>query len=497
MEEINDIEFGLVFERLCRAARKSFRAFLYLVFPQQDDQTYIIGKLHEHLASIVDEVVDEERNPNQSVSVPPQHGKSSLLCVRAVAWLIGAKKGISIGMAGAYEELMSKHFREAKAIMASPLYIAVFGVITPIEGEDRANSAIFSNGSEVQCRSTGSKLVGRRVDWLIIDDPHPGRKEVESPTERKRVKEWFMADCVTRLSPGAKVFLISTRWHPEDLHAQVTDPEVEKVFIDAGFEDALFQVTNIPAICDDPETDPLGREEGEACFPEQRDEEFLRLKRVTYVAAGEEYEWFSQFQGQPRTRGGNLADTEKIIRLTKDEVPTDIEWVRGIDPACAENKKADRTAGALCAARYDSDGLCTEFYLIHMFAKRGPYATRKQEIENQLDYDNLHNHVNRAGVEGVGGFEAIMQETKQKFLGRISVVKKNFSGGRGGNAKVLRAQPWFNLIEAGRFYMVIGDWNADFLEELQNFPTGKHDDQIDAVSIAREVLAHRAKLLIA
>jgi predicted phage terminase large subunit-like protein len=495
--QISDIDFATIYEQLVKAAKVSFVSFLYLLWPQQPGQTYLIGSLHDHLAHIVDGVVKGTRKPNQSVSVPPQHGKSRLLSVRAVAWLIGAKPGIRIALCGVYEDLMTGFFREAKEIMAEPGYRRIFGLISPVEGVNRQNNTLFGNGSEVQCRSIGSKLVGRGVDWLIVDDPHAGRAEAESPAERKRVHQWFFSDCITRLSPDAKVFLISTRWHPEDLHAKVTDDETVRIFKEQGFDEATFEVTNIPAVCDDPATDPLGREEGEACFPEYRTLGFLNLQRTRFMAAGEMYEWWSQYQGQPKPRGGNLADVTKIIRLPKDEVPTDIEWVRGIDPACAESTKSDRTAGALCAARFDSSGICTEFYLVHMFAKRGPYATRKQEIENQLDYDNLHHGVNRAGVEGVGGFEAIMQETKSRFLGRISVEKKNFRGGRGGNAKALRAQPWFNLIEAGRFYMVEGDWNEDFIQELEYFPSGKHDDQIDAVSIAREVLAHRIQLLIA
>lgn len=496
-EVFTDEEFVAACDKMAEAARKSFIGFLYLMWPQQEGQTYIIGRLHEYLGNLVDGVFRGERNPNQSVSVPPQHGKSRLLCVRMVAWLLGAFPGISIGMTGAYEDLMTGFFREVQEIMRSSMYVKIFGHILPVKGVDRQNNTLFTNGSEVQCRSTGSKLVGRRVDVLIVDDPHPGRAEAESPADRKKVHQWFFSDCITRLSPEAKIFIISTRWHPEDLHAKVTDPETEKIFTEAKLEHALFQITNIPAICDDPTTDPLEREEGEACFPEQRPLEFLRLQKTRFMAAGEEYEWWSQFQGQPKTRGGNLADISKIIRITKDEVPTDIEWVRGIDPACAESKNADYTAGALCAARLDGKGMITEFYLIHMLRRRGAYAARKAEIENQLDYDNLHHNVNRAGIEGVGGFEAIVQETKSKFSGRISISKCNFHGGRGGNAKVLRAQPWFNLIEAGRFHMVVADWNGDFLQELQHFPTGKHDDQIDGVSIAREMLTNRARLLIA
>jgi phage terminase large subunit-like protein len=40
--------------------------------------------------------------------------------------------------------------------------------------------------------------------------------------------------------------------------------------------------------------------------------------------------------------------------------------------------------------------------------------------------------------------------------------------------------------------VVRGDWNKDFLDELQNFPNGQHDDQVDAVSVAWE-MTYRAK----
>ena len=30
-------------------------------------------------------------------------------------------------------------------------------------------------------------------------------------------------------------------------------------------------------------------------------------------------------------------------------------------------------------------------------------------------------------------------------------------------------------------FLVKGPWNEAFVQELQNFPTGRHDDQVDAV----------------
>lgn len=55
--------------------------------------------------------------------------------------------------------------------------------------------------------------------------------------------------------------------------------------------------------------------------------------------------------------------------------------------------------------------------------------------------------------------------------------------------KVIRALPWFAEAERGLFYMVKGEWNTGFLEQLGNFPEGTHDDRVDSVSGARAIIA--------
>lgn len=56
--------------------------------------------------------------------------------------------------------------------------------------------------------------------------------------------------------------------------------------------------------------------------------------------------------------------------------------------------------------------------------------------------------------------------------------------------KVQRANPWFSRAAAGMVWVVAGEWNSKFLEELDNFPTdGIHDDTIDSVSGAFNTLS--------
>lgn len=48
--------------------------------------------------------------------------------------------------------------------------------------------------------------------------------------------------------------------------------------------------------------------------------------------------------------------------------------------------------------------------------------------------------------------------------------------------KETRASPVSAQVENGNVFLLRGDWNEDFLKELENFPDGAHDDQVDALS---------------
>ena len=49
-------------------------------------------------------------------------------------------------------------------------------------------------------------------------------------------------------------------------------------------------------------------------------------------------------------------------------------------------------------------------------------------------------------------------------------------------SKVDRARPVSAQAEAGNIKLVRGPWNEAFLEEVSMFPSGAHDDQVDALT---------------
>jgi predicted phage terminase large subunit-like protein len=56
-------------------------------------------------------------------------------------------------------------------------------------------------------------------------------------------------------------------------------------------------------------------------------------------------------------------------------------------------------------------------------------------------------------------------------------------------SKLTRAKPASAQAEAGNIKLIRASWNEDFLNELENFPQGKHDDIVDSVSGCINALA--------
>jgi predicted phage terminase large subunit-like protein len=104
-----------------------------------------------------------------------------------------------------------------------------------------------------------------------------------------------------------------------------------------------------------------------------------------------------------------------------------------------------------------------------------------------------------------------MRQTRVDALPRVLIEKEPGSAGKAmiaaysralsGFARVegvapsgdkqTRAEIWSLLAEQGRVTVLDGDWIPDFLEELEEFPMGNHDDQVDAVSLAAGWLTGR------
>ena len=73
----------------------------------------------------------------------------------------------------------------------------------------------------------------------------------------------------------------------------------------------------------------------------------------------------------------------------------------------------------------------------------------------------------------------------------VGSVTGSFQNGVSRFSRLFSAQ-----VNAGNVRLLRGEWNRAFIEELRQFPTGKHDDQVDAVADAFSELCQESVTVV-
>jgi len=86
--------------------------------------------------------------------------------------------------------------------------------------------------------------------------------------------------------------------------------------------------------------------------------------------------------------------------------------------------------------------------------------------------------------EALHGLAAVQDLRRDPLLSGVT-----FKGIKVDKDKVSRAMPWAARAEAGTVRIVRGEWVKAFLDEVVAFPSGGHDDYVDAVSGAMMMMS--------
>jgi len=165
-----------------------------------------------------------------------------------------------------------------------------------------------------------------------------------------------------------------------------------------------------------------------------------------------------------------------------------VRSVRAWDKAATEpsttNPDPDWTRGVRMARL--SDG---RFIVVHMASLRGSPLAVERLVKNTASQDGRRVEISIAQDPGSAGV-ADMQNFVRLLAGYIVRVNKPSAD------KITRAKPLSAQSEAGNILLLRGDWNEEFLTELENFDgnTG-HDDIVDASADAFNELASDVSIL--
>lgn len=439
-----------------------------------------------HLRMLSEKIVEVAtgRCPRLIVTMPPRHGKSELISKYTPAWFLGNfpdKKVMLASYADTFAATWGRKSRDLLDEWGPKLWGVRLSAdskgggqweLATKKGGKKADGVMVTAG-------VGGGLTGKGAHLMIIDDPVKNAEEAQSERTREAHHDWWKSTARTRLQAGAGVILVMTRWHEDDLAGRLLADEVE------GGDH--WEVLNLPALCEDPETDPLHREVGEALWPRYFDKEWMgATKRAmgTY--------WFTaMYQQRPAPADGMLFKRQNFAYYKKhdtesapgrgqlvtiyhpDKAPEIFDTsfatkFTTVDVAASEKEQADYTVAATWLVTVNRDLLLWDLERVQF---EGPDLL---PFMRRIYYEHRPAFI---GIERLGYGLTIIQELLREGLPIVRLEPDK--------DKVTRALPACARYEERRVFHPRGpSWVDEFESELLVFPNGKHDDQVDVVSYA-------------
>lgn len=468
MSELELLE--LEFERRARErAKKPLIDFVPATSPriradvtERPDHAAPVAKLFDR--------IEAGESVQACISLPPQHGKTELIS-HGIARRLRTHPDHTIGYVSfaaqpaAHKSLAIRQYAE-RAGVALDLRRG-----SAREWHTRAGGGLLAVG-------IGGALTSYGLQLLVVDDPFENRKAAESEIRRQAVHEWFTSTGVTRVHPGGSIIVVHTRWHEDDLIGRLAAAKN-----DDGSRD--WEYINIPAVCVDTATDPLGRELGEVLWPSKRPKAFLERRRRIIG----EYDWWSLYMGSPRPRGSSLFEGTNFY----DNAPNQYAIGIGIDGATSKKSRADFYV-CVVIARVGNDPATAEYFVLDVVRKRNGTRAFARDVQDICARWHSDAWWYTGGQEaGLADLMSMPGHETERHEHGPSLPASRIVTFHAGADKFIRAQPFAAAWNDNRVFVPRGaPWLDEYLRELHGFPNGTHDDQVDASAAAFDMASSAA-----
>lgn len=452
-------------EKLKLEAPTSFSRFLGYSNPK-----YELEWFHKEIADHC-QMLLEGKIKNLMVFMPPQHGKSEIISRNFPAFAFGQNPDLKIVGSSYSADLAEQFSRAIQRTIDSREYHEIFPD-TYLNGSDGRyvkncirNVDFFElvgHRGFYKAVGVGGALTGTPVDIAIIDDPVKDANEANSVTYRQRVWDWYNTVLTTRLHNHSRQLFIMTRWHEDDLAGRILKAEPNE-----------WVVLSIPAICEqEHDGGKSERHIGDALWPSHHS-----IEKLLKQKARAPREFSALYQQHPTIEGGNIVKRHWFKKISLAEFRS----LRFNEPMhfyldTAYNKKKqgqdNDPSGILAACR-----IRNYIYIYNAMKvwKEMPDLLRFlpdfMSANEASDESKLH-------VEPKANGESVIQMLKE--ISTLNVKETETPK----DSKEVRLRAVSPRIECGRVFLVDGDWNEEFLDEVCGFPTQPHDEFVDILGYA-------------
>lgn len=479
-------------EALAEQARAGSLAAHARLFMEAGRDRMTPARHHEEVVNILE---DPETFPAVTIVMPPGYAKSSWGSVAYPSWRIGRTKGnIRIGLVSNTATQAYGFSKAVQGIVESPLFAATYDV-RPDRRRGWAGNEWYVTGTPrgpnptMLAAGIGGPIVGKRFDEIILDDPTRW-EEARSPAVMEQQRAWLKNTLVKRFPAGmgppawrgARMVVLTTRWGENDLVPALEDLGFVTVLMPAlGYWDRTaicsacgqerdVSVRNLILTCEvcGADATPEITYGSEPLWPEVEDAEQLEAERDS-----DELIFELVKQGNPKVLSGNVFDAGMFRREQMPSPSTLEKVVAFVDTAGGKDRrKGDYFAMAVLAKKGP------DTYVVAM--RRGRISAPEQERVIEEVAETFRPDL--IGIEDANEGSAVYQHLNQRARLPLKLIPP-----RGD--KEFRAIPVANAYRAGTMVHIEGaKWVLPMEAELEAFPAGPHDDQVDALSGAYNLM---------
>lgn len=462
-----------------------------LYFTKKFHPNYVAGWVHEdvcmRLEKFSQDVVDQ-KSPRLMLLMPPRMGKSELASIRFPAWHLGHHPEHEIINCGYNLDLPMRFSRRVREILRDKAYLALFPD-AKLDPESQSVEAWNTTaGGGFTAAGVGGGITGKGAHILIVDDPIKNMEEADSILVRDALWDWYWSTAYTRLAPGGGVLLIQTWWNDDDLAGRL-----QKQMRDNPMADQ-FEVVKYPALAEgdeyrtiegkiiviEPEKEEppkdaiLLRKKGEALHPERYSTELMQ----NYKANMHPRIWSALYQQNPVPDEGQYFKQDWIKTTPVLISARGKNIYQAWDFAIGEKQQNDYTVGVTIIQDEKN-----YLHVVDLVRFKGDAFVIVEEMLNMVEkWYNEPDSSLLLGVEDGQIWRSIEPLLKLRMAERelfppYEVMKPLTD-------KLARARALQGRMQQGRVYFLEAPWTESLKKEMLRFPAGDHDDQIDALAWA-------------
>lgn len=273
-----------------------------------------------------------------------------------------------------------------------------------------------------------------------------------------KVFEWYSSGPRQRLQPGGAIVIVMTRWAKRDLTGQIVNASVKK----EGSSE--WEVIELPAIM--PSGDPL--------WPEFWSIDELQKLKIELPIS----KWSAQYQQDPTSEEGALIKRDWWNVWEGASPPACDAVIVAMDTAFSKTERSDYSA-CVCFGVFNHPNAS---------GKPIPNLILLDAWKDKLEFPELK----ATTVQYHKDWNPDMFIVEKKASGAPLIAElrnagipvQEFTPTRATGDKIVRVNAITDIFASGVVWAPDDQFAIDVVEECAAFPSGDHDDYVDAVTMA-------------